>query len=183
MPRLYFMRHAKTEINKEGVWSGRTDCSITEEGRELTRKNFSYTDNHFDQFYCSPLKRTKQTLDVIIPGQNCVVDERIIERNSGDWEGMPYDVIDEETTELYIQGKVQPPHGETYSEVKQRVISFVNDMFKKYSTEEILIVTHATIVRMVRDVFLPEMKKGPIKNSQLVVVTDEHYKKWREKNE
>lgn len=28
-----------------------------------------------------------------------------------------------------------------------------------------------------------EMKKGPIKNAQLVVVTDEHYKKWRERNE
>ena len=183
MPRLYFMRHAKTEMNKVGVWSGRTDCSITEEGRELARKTFCYTGKHFDQFYCSPLKRTKQTLDVVVPGQHCVVDERIIERNFGDWEGKPYYVIDEETTELYIQGKIQPPRGETYLEVKQRVISFVNDMFKKYNTVEVLIVTHATIVRMVRDIFLPKMKKGPIKNSQLIVVTDEHYKKWRKKNE
>ena len=172
---LYFMRHTTTEMNQYKVWSGRTDCDITPEGVALAKKNFSYTSHDFDHFYCSTLKRTKQTLDAIIPYQTPIIDERIIERDFGDWEGLPYSIIDDKTIELYIQGKVQPPNGETYQEVKERLISFVEDMFKQYQNQRILVVTHATIVRMARDLFLAEMKKKPIKNSELICVTNKDF--------
>lgn len=183
MPKLYFIRHAKTEMNKGGVWSGRTDCNISKEGKKTACEEFEYSSKDFDYYYCSPLKRTKQTLDAIIPNQLHVVDERIIERDFGDWEGKPYNIIDEATTELYIQGLVQPPNGETYQQVQERVISFVEDLFQKYNTEKILIATHATILRMVRDIFLPEMEKGPIKNTQIIILDELHYEKWRNKYE
>lgn len=173
MATLYFMRHAVTEMNINKLWSGRTDCDITEEGRKIAIKCFN-SQVHFTHFFCSPLRRTRQTLEAVIPSKpEPIIDERLIERDFGDWEGKPFSIIDEETTEMYIRGKVQPPNGETYEEVKDRVISFVEDMFRKYNgKEKILIVTHATIVRMVRDVFLPETEKGPIKNAQLIVLKD-----------
>lgn len=183
MATLYFVRHAKSEMNLMKVWSGRTDCNITEEGKEIARAELCYKQSDFDAFFCSPLKRTWQTLEAIIENLNDtpIIDERLIERDFGYWEGMPYDIIDSQTTELYIQGLVQPPNGETYKEVKERVISFVNDMFNKYKhNEKILIVTHATIVRMVRDVFLPNMEKKPITNTQILMLTDTD---WRHYNE
>lgn len=179
MPTLYFIRHAKTEMNQGGVWSGRTDCSISEQGVIIARKNFGYSSKDFDYYYCSPLKRTKQTLDAIVPNQIHIVDERLIERDFGDWEGKPYNIIDKKTTELYIQGLVQPPNGETYQQVQERVISFVKDVFQKYNSENILIATHATILRIVRDTFIPEMEKGPIKNAQIIKLEQSNYDRWR----
>lgn len=177
MPTLYFVRHGKTELNKERKWCGITDCNLTQEGKSETKNAFSnYSANDFDVYFCSPLKRTRQTLDVIVPGQDPIIDERIIERNFGDWEGLPYSVIDENTTELYILGKIQPPNGETYQEVEKRVLSFISDLFQTYNDERILIVSHATIVRIVRDIFLPNMEKKPIKNSQMIVVSDKELK-------
>ncbi len=183
MPTLYFIRHAKTEMNQRGVWSGRTDCNISKEGGIIARKDFGYSSKDFDYYYCSPLKRTEQTLDAIVPNQLHIVDERLIERDFGDWEGKPYNIIDDKTTELYIQGLVQPPNGETYQQVQERVISFVKDLFQKYNSEKILIATHATIVRIVRDIFIPEMEKGPIKNAQIIKLDQLHYDRWRNNHE
>ena len=178
MTTLYFVRHGKTEMNKEKKWSGLTDCDLLPEGKELLQKAFANCSaSDFDVYYCSPLKRTQQTLEAIIPGQKPIIDNRIIERNFGDWEGKPYSVIDDETTELYIQGKIQPPNGETYDEVHTRVISFVSDMFKTYYNKRILIVSHATVLRMVRDVFLPNMEKKPIKNSQIIMLSNSDFQK------
>ena len=188
MTTLYFMRHAKTEMNLKGLWSGLTDCDTTEEGLRIFKENFEpYSTIKFDHFYCSPLKRTMQTLIAVIPkfpdNADITIDRRIIERDLGDWEGEPYNIIDDETTELYIQGKVEPPNGENYQEVQKRVEDFVNQLFTVYDNENILIVSHATIVRMVRDVFLPDMKKGPIKNSQLIIVTENDFAEYSRRNE
>ena len=172
---LSFVRHGKTSMNKHKLWSGRTDCDLKEEGRAELLEMFNFTEEDFDVYYCSPLKRTKQTLDCIVQNQSPIIDKRIIERDFGDWEGKPYAIIDSETTELYIQGKVQPPNGETYKEVEKRVISFVTDLFRQYSNCRILIVSHATVLRMVRDIFLPTMEKKPIKNSQMLVVTQDDF--------
>ena len=179
MPTLYFVRHGKTTMNEKGLWSGNIDCDLTKEGINQILESFSnYSSSDFDVYFCSPLKRTKQTLNLIVGEQTPIIDERIIERNFGDWEGKPYSIIDKETTELYIQGFVQPPNGETYQEVKERVISFVTDLFTKYDNERILIVSHATILRMIRDIFLPEMEKKPIKNSQLLTVGNKEFLKF-----
>lgn len=179
MPTLYFVRHGKTTMNERKVWSGIIDCDLTQEGINQTLESFSnYSEKDFDVYFCSPLKRTKQTLNLIVENQEPIIDQRIIERNFGEWEGKPYSIIDDETTELYIQGKVQPPNGETFQEVKERVISFVTDLFETYDDERILIVSHATILRMVRDIFLPQMEKKPIKNSQLLIISNSEFSKF-----
>ena len=38
MPIVRFVRHAETELNKLGIFTGRTDCNITEEGFEDAKK-------------------------------------------------------------------------------------------------------------------------------------------------
>ncbi len=179
MAVVYFIRHGQTILNKEGRWSGRTDCDLSPEGTEELKKLFAdYSSKEFKEFYCSPLKRTKQTLDAIIPGKTPIIDSRIIERDFGDWEGQPYNNITPEETERYVRWEIQPPNGETADQVKERVLSFVADVFKKNpENANILCVSHATVLRMVRDIFLPEIQKGPIKNGQVLIVTPEKFAK------
>ena len=66
MLNLMFIRHAETELNRAGIFAGRTDCSITQEGFEQARGVLRDDEKNFDYIYCSPLKRTKQTLDAIL---------------------------------------------------------------------------------------------------------------------
>lgn len=184
MPYIVFMRHAKTTLNKEGKFAGRTDCDITPEGLEEARKSFKLTKDDFDYYYCSPLKRTQQTLEAVIPGQKPIIDERIIERDLGEWEDKPYDEVPEPLKEKYVKGQYDPVGSETHDNIRRRVCNFVQELFEKYSKDDrILVVTHAGVVRQVRDVFLPEKKKGKIKNSELFTITDEEYEKYMKSNE
>lgn len=178
-----FMRHAKTTMNRKNVFSGRTDCNITKEGAEEARKNFCYKTSDFDFYYVSPLKRTKQTLDAIIPNRNPIIDKRIIEWDFGEWEGTPYSNLTAEETEAYVKGENNPPGGETFLQVQERTCEFVKDLFEKHSSQDrILVVAHATILRMVRDNFLPDMEKKPIKNSQTLTITEKEYNNYLNTN-
>lgn len=177
MPNVIFMRHAKTTLNKEGKFAGRADCDTTKEGLEEAKKNFHYNSNDFDYIYCSPLKRTIQTLDAVLPEhQEPIIDDRIIERYVGQWENMPYSAVSDALIESYVKGYYDPPESETYETVKRRVCKFVEDLFSSYSKEDrILVVSHAGVLRQVRDNFLPDMDKSAIKNSGTITVTDEDY--------
>jgi len=177
--KITFMRHAKTTMNKSNVFSGRTDCDITQEGAEEARKSFSFRGNDFDFYYVSPLKRTRQTLDAILPNRTPIVDERIIEWDFGKWEGMPYSNLTTEETQAYVDGKNDPPEGETFMQVQKRTCEFVEDLFFKHDSHcRILVVAHSTILRMVRDNFLPNMEKKPIRNSQTIVITEKEFNEY-----
>lgn len=187
MPKVIFMRHAKTTLNKEGKFAGRTDCDTTPEGLQKLKEDFQYKLEDFDYFYCSPLKRTQQTLKAVIPEAKPIIDERVIERYLGDWEDKLQSTLSDEIIEAYVKGQYNPPNSEDYENVRKRVCEFVEEMFEKYGKEDrILVVSHAGVVRQVRDNFLPNMEKGKIKNSSTFTVTEEdfaEYKKNKEKKQ
>ena len=176
MPKVVFMRHAKTTLNKEGKFAGRTDCDTIPEGLQKAKEDFEYKLEDFDYFYCSPLKRTKQTLEAVLPGAKPIVDERIIERYLGEWEDKLQKSLDDSIIEAYVKGQYNPPNSESYEAVRKRVCEFVEELFSKYSSEDrILVVSHAGVVRQVRDNFLPNAEKGIIKNSSTFTVTDKEF--------
>ena len=86
MTKIVFIRHAESEYNKDGIWAGRVDCSLTEKGIEAAKELGKTIKNNFDAIYCSPLKRTKQTLEAIFPDAKPIYDNRIIEISIGEWE-------------------------------------------------------------------------------------------------
>ena len=170
--KVYFMRHAETKLNRQKCFAGITETNITGKGAIEARKNFPFKENDFDVYYCSPLSRTRQTLDAVLPNHpEPIIDSRIIERDFGLWKGVPYQSVSDWLTEQCILGNYDPPHGETYKHLQDRVYDFVTEMFKIHKNKRILVVTHATILRMVRDLFLTTMEKKPIKNSQILIVT------------
>lgn len=188
MPKVTFMRHGQTFLNKENRFAGNIQTDITPEGAAETAENFHYTDDDFDVIYVSPLRRTMQTLNAAMPvHKEPIVDARIQERSLGEWEAQPYSNFSDQIIENYIKGFIDPPGSESFVQVRKRVISFVEELFNKYGEDtRILVVSHAGILRQVRDVFLPDMPKRKIKNSELICVNNEDfdkYKKQKEKNE
>lgn len=184
MPKLIFIRHAETDFNRNGIFAGRTDCNITKEGFEQAKKLLKEEQKHFDYIYCSPLKRTKQTLEAIIPGSVPIVDERIIEISIGEWEGKKKDSIDKDLLALYRAGQYTPPRAETTSQVDKRVCSFVKNLFENYQNDEkILIVTHNGVMRSIKRNFVNDYNNIMSKNLGSIVLTEEHLKYYEQKNE
>ena len=184
MPTVTFMRHAQTTANKAKKFAGRVDCDTTKEGLENAKKGFSYTENDFDYYICSPLKRTQQTLNAVIPGKEPIIDSRIIERNLGEWENMSHSSIDNNLIQSYIKGYFDPPKSEPYSAIQKRVREFVEDLFKTYKPEDrILVVSHAGVLRQVRDIFLPNMDKQQMDNAFSFVLKNEDFEKYMQKKE
>lgn len=182
MLNLMFIRHAQTELNKEGIFAGRTDCSITKEAFEEAREVFKDIEKNFDYIYCSPLKRTKQTLDAILPNSMPIIDERIIEISIGEWEGKKKAAFDKNLLALYRAGQYTPPGAETTSQVDRRVCEFIESLFDKYkNNERILIITHNGVMRSIKRNFVKEYDDIMSKNLGHILLTDENYQYYLEK--
>lgn len=184
MPRLTFVRHAETDYNRAGILAGRTDCNITKEGLEQAKELLKDDEKDFDYIYCSPLKRTKQTLEAIIPGSIPIIDERIIEISIGEWEGKKKDSFDKDLVALYRAGQYTPPGAETTSEVDKRVCDFIESLFNTYKNDEkILIVTHNGVMRSIKRNFVRDYINIMSKNLESIVLTDEDFEYYLKKRE
>ena len=67
MAKLILIRHAKSEWNATGQWTGHADPSLSSEGQEQARETAEHMrgiDIH--KAYTSPLKRAKETLDILL---------------------------------------------------------------------------------------------------------------------
>lgn len=87
---LYIVRHGQTEWNVLKKMQGSADIELNEKG--LTQANTTadmLKSLTFDIIFCSPLKRAKQTAEIINSkrGHNIVLDDRLKERNYGEFEG------------------------------------------------------------------------------------------------
>lgn len=148
MAEITFLRHAETELNKMNLFCGTTDCSITKNGAISAKNLREEFPDEFDVYYCSPLKRTWQTLQAIYPNSKFIIDPRITEINLGIWEGISKTSVNQDLRKQFKSGTFSPKGSESHESVKSRAIDFLNDMSKKYTHDEkILIITHNGFLR------------------------------------
>lgn len=175
MPTLKFIRHAETTLNRDGIFCGRTDCDVTSDGLEKARNLLKDVEKDFDVIYVSPLKRTKQTLDVILPNSNPIIDQRITEASLGEWEGNRKSDFDPNLVAMYRVGKYFPLGAETNEEVDKRVCDFVESLFCKYITEKILIVAHNGVMKSIKRNFVKDYDNIMSKNLEMITITDTEF--------
>ena len=175
MPIITFIRHGETNYNKEGRFTGQAEAHLTENGLNAAKAKSKEMDKNFDYIYRSPLIRTKETLDAIIPNAEAIVDKRIIETHLGEWEGKKKEELDQELLNEFRAGKYTPPGAESKEMVIERVCNFVEDMFHKYdSNQKVFVVTHAGIIRALQIKFFTEGENS-VDNLQTLVVDEENY--------
>ncbi len=177
MAKLFFIRHGQTEANVKGILTGRLETNLTQKGIDDAVALSKELTEDFDYYYCSPLTRTHQTLKAIKGDVEFIIDERITEVSSGDWQGKLKTELPEEQYDLYKKGQLNPPNGESLEDVDKRIKSFLEDMFSKYkSDEKILVVTHNAFMRNLKRMFIEKDKVGEPKNLEIFMVDDEMYK-------
>lgn len=184
MPQLYFIRHGQTEANVKGILTGRLETNLTQKGIDDAAALSKELKEDFDYYYCSPLTRTHQTLRAIKGDVDFIIDERITEVSSGDWQGKLKSELPEEEYDLYKKGLLNPPNGESLEDVDKRAKSFLEDMFSKYKDDEkILIVTHNAFMRNLKRMFIDKDKVSEPKNLEIFMVNNEMYKSLNQPEE
>ncbi len=68
MPRLELLRHAMTQGNLEGRWTGTTDQGLCPEGTALARRNARPSGAIPRRVWVSPLRRCRETAALLYPG-------------------------------------------------------------------------------------------------------------------
>ncbi|MGQ2375389.1 histidine phosphatase family protein [Companilactobacillus zhachilii] len=156
MVQLYVVRHGETETNHQGRINGfSTDLSLNDAGKkEVTFLANNMDINEFDEVYTSPLKRAKETAEILNNGVHEIKeDNRLQEINYGIWDGQPSAEIRDKYPDAFDENLFTLPNyikyakdGESFAHVYKRVNDFIKEMATK-GDKKILIVCHGFISR------------------------------------
>ena len=158
---LVISRHGESEWNLLGKWTGLTDVSITEKGKNDSRKVGELLRGYkFDAVYTSSLRRTVETLiahlesmehDGDIPH---IAHNAIDERDYGELTGMNKWEVKEKVGEDEFNGIRRGwdhpvPGGETLKDVHDRAVPYFDAEIlpRLQRGENILMVSHGNTIR------------------------------------
>lgn len=160
MAYLVLVRHTESTWNAIDAWTGLTNISLDEKGRQKAREVGELLKGMlFDYAFVSKLHRTKQTLDEIqkiaqfknLPAEEA---EALNERDYGDLTGRnKLEVEKEYGEEQYLRWRrswdYPVPNGETLKDVYKRVISYYQDKILPLLQKDrnILVVAHGNSLR------------------------------------
>ena len=172
---LVISRHAESEWNLLGKWTGWTDVGLTEKGvREAEQLGEIVRDIRFDAAYTSQLKRTQQTCDGILRGKGDqselprVVAAELNERDYGDLTGKNKWEVKEEIGEEAFNGirrgwDYPVPGGETLKDVYARAVPYLQEQIvpQLQRGQNILLVSHGNTIRALMK-YLDNVSDGDI---------------------
>lgn len=152
--KLYMIRHGETDWNKLRKLQGQVDIPLNAFGIHLAEETApALRDIPFDIAYTSPLKRARQTAELVLGGRDIpIIDEpRIIEVSFGEYEGLccgkeNWNIPDPNFEEFFHNPENYPgaKGGESFAELTDRLKSFLNELYADPSLQDktILISTH-----------------------------------------
>ncbi len=117
------MRHGETDWNKKKLVQGRKDIPLNEYGRHLAREtSYGMRQYRIDPAYTSPLRRAKETAEILLEGRNIPLyeDQRIQEISFGSYEGMS--CVDKTKRRESCISEILSGYGKLYSGRKMRKV-------------------------------------------------------------
>ena len=159
MLKVYLLRHGLTDWNKLRRVQGSSDIPLNEEGRRVARLTAEgMRDMPIDLVYSSPLKRARETAEIICAGRDVpiVFDDRIREIGFGEFEGVTWPEIyeNEECAGFrkffFDPDNYVPERGaESIEKVIARGKSFLEERIYPHEGEDltILVAAHGAMIR------------------------------------
>lgn len=143
---ICLVRHGETDWNLSGRLQGRTDIPLNNTG-VIQAKECSQLlkGTHWDVIITSPLKRARETAEIISKDQNIIPVQMkdFLERSFGDAEGM---TVQER---LSAFPKRNYPRQETREDLNKRIISGINKINLEYHNERVLLVAHGAVINTI----------------------------------
>ena len=159
--KYFLLRHGQTTHQIEDLktiyfWpDGNPPYSLTELGRqEIKKKATELKDKKIDLIFSSDILRTKQTAEIVAQelGLEPKFDQRLRDTNWGVFQGKSM----KQAWAFYNHNMekkftIAPSEGESWYDVKTRVIDLLKEIEEKYSQKNILIVSHGDPLWLLED--------------------------------
>lgn len=145
---LILVRHGQTEPNRAGQLLGRIDAPLTDLGRRQAEAAAQsvLASCAVARVVSSPLERARETAALF--GRDVDVDERWIEVDYGEYDGLPFkEVPDELWREWRADPSWAPPAGESLSSVGARVRAACEDLASEAADADVVVVSHVSPIK------------------------------------
>jgi ribonuclease H / adenosylcobalamin/alpha-ribazole phosphatase len=149
------LRHGETPLSIEKRFSGRGDAALTDRGNAQAQAAAERLSRvAFDVIVSSPLRRTRQTAEVVAArlGAEVVVEDGFAETDFGEWEGATFGEIGKSSPDALRawldDPNIAPPGGESMVSTAKRVAAARERAIAAYPDAKVLIVTHVTPIKL-----------------------------------
>ena len=149
MARLFLVRHAESEGNRDRVFTATPHVPLTERGRAQARATAAWLDaNHRPgRIVSSPFARARETADIIggrlqLP---VAIEEDLRERDYGLLAGLPYATprSDYDPLRYWLW---RPEGGESLVEVAVRVGAVLDRVAAEQASDDVVVVCHGAVM-------------------------------------
>jgi probable phosphoglycerate mutase len=149
------LRHGQSEWNEQRRWQGRADSPLSDAGRagaaDLAARLGHHVDVDKGPLWTSPLARARETAEIVADhlGIGVIVDERLVERHAGAWQGLTTDAIDERWPGDRVAGR-WPGDAESLDEVARRGRTAIMRVAAEHPAATTpVVITHGGLIRAV----------------------------------
>ncbi len=146
--KLTLIRHTSLQTSA-GICYGQSDVDVATSfvnEAESTKEKLAGT--AFDAVYTSPLQRCVKLANALKLGEP-IEDARLMELNFGDWELQAWDDMPRDLFDAWAHdyANIAPPNGETFSQLQQRGLNFLEEILAKHANEHIAVISHGGTIR------------------------------------
>ena len=154
---MILLRHAEVEEKYHQKYNGHIDIGLSAQGYKEASQLAQYFNKHsFDAVFCSDLVRAKETLKPFKQYEQAVFCKELREKSWGVHEGLGFEEIVSKYNLNYenFEQWINALDGEDYECYIQRVEDFfIHSLFKK-EYANVLVLTHAGIIRILMKILL-----------------------------
>lgn len=146
---LYVIRHGETNMGKNRIIAAEDEPLNSIGIKQAINVGKKLNELNIDVVYCSPISRTKHTLNLFNLNKDIpvTIEERLKERNMGIYENVAFEDLEWESFWGYDSDE-KYPELESMKSVYKRVSEFLDEI-KKKDYNNILLVTHGGISRAI----------------------------------
>lgn len=174
--RVTLVRHAEVEERYKNCYNGHNRIGLSENGEIQAKEVAKKLDVlKFDAVFCSDLRRAKESIKHSVHAKDAIYTDKLREKSWGKHEGLSFD-------EIIAQGEIEYKDflqwidsldGEPHKEYVKRVEEFFLFFLPSLEKENILVVTHAGVIRVlmsiIKNITLEEAFGISVKNGSFVV--------------
>ena len=158
---LLFIRHAESLGNAQHIMQGHADFVLSETGHKQAQVLADYLltcvpeARQVDHIYCSPLKRTQQTLAPFLKqsqGPTPHYDTDLIEVDSGIFSGMTWEQAGQQYPEDQARFQASRdwgsvPGGESKQALWQRAKAWIHKVLEMHTDQRLVVMSHGGFIR------------------------------------
>ena len=155
--RILLFRHGETANSKEVCFNGHYDVGLSERGqKQFVHWADILKKENIKAIYSSDLQRTRNSAQFIADkhGLEPITFSELRELSFGTWEGMSFTEVEatypgEMKKRMQSISTFQADEGETYTQLQARVIPKYEEILACHSNEQIVMVCHGGVNRII----------------------------------